>query len=115
MKNKYESFKKIIRECNYDNTYKTAWGKSIVELSSKFTAYYIAVALTLKSVYSQRFYELCCQYKSKKSFVLGTDEIRKFLAIEDKLSGFKNIHGIAFAVPLESLIGNVNYLMLAGL
>lgn len=36
MKNKYELFKKIIRECNYDNTYKMAWGKSIVELSSKY-------------------------------------------------------------------------------
>ncbi len=35
MKNKYELFKKIIRECNYDNTYKMAWGKSIVELSLK--------------------------------------------------------------------------------
>ena len=36
MKNKYELFKQIIRECNYDNTYKMAWGKSIVELSSKY-------------------------------------------------------------------------------
>ncbi len=35
MKNKYELFKQIIRECNYDNTYKMAWGKSIVELSLK--------------------------------------------------------------------------------
>ena len=25
MKNKYESFKQIIRECNYDNTYKMSW------------------------------------------------------------------------------------------
>ena len=30
MKNKYELFKQIIIECNYDNTYKMAWGKSIV-------------------------------------------------------------------------------------
>lgn len=36
MKNKYELFKQIIIECNYDNTYKMAWGKSIVELSSKY-------------------------------------------------------------------------------
>lgn len=36
MKNKYELFKQIIRECNYDNTYKMAWEKSIVELSSKY-------------------------------------------------------------------------------
>lgn len=48
--------------------------------------------------------------------IIREDMVRDcILAIEDKLSGFKNINGIAFAVPLESLIGNVNYLMLAGL
>lgn len=36
MENKYELFKQIIIECNYDNTYKMAWGRSIVELSSKY-------------------------------------------------------------------------------
>lgn len=25
MKSKYELFKEIIKECNYDNTYKMAW------------------------------------------------------------------------------------------
>lgn len=35
MKSKYELFKEIIKECNYDNTYKMAWGKSLIELSSE--------------------------------------------------------------------------------
>lgn len=74
-----------------------------VELSSKFTAYYIAVALTLKSVYSQRFYELCCQYKSKKSFVLGTDEIRKFLAIEDKYPQINDLRKRVIEIPMKEL------------
>ena len=30
-----ETFKTIVRECDYSNTYKMAWAKSIVELSSK--------------------------------------------------------------------------------
>lgn len=35
MENKfYNRFTKIIRSCNYDNTYKMAWAKSIVELCS---------------------------------------------------------------------------------
>lgn len=34
MKSKFELFKQIIRECNYDNTYKMAWAKSLVELST---------------------------------------------------------------------------------
>ena len=29
----YSVFKRIIRECNYDNTYKMAWAKSLVEIS----------------------------------------------------------------------------------
>lgn len=36
MENKfYKRFTKIIRECNYDNTYKMAWAKSIVEICSR--------------------------------------------------------------------------------
>ena len=29
----YKLFKRIIRECNYDNTYKMAWAKALVEIS----------------------------------------------------------------------------------
>lgn len=32
--NFYKRFTKIIRECNYDNTYKMAWAKSLVEICS---------------------------------------------------------------------------------
>lgn len=31
--NFYNLFKRIIRECNYDNTYKMAWAKALVEIS----------------------------------------------------------------------------------
>ena len=48
MKNKYELFKQIIIECNYDNTYKMAWGKSIVELSSKYDLSKEKVVINLK-------------------------------------------------------------------
>lgn len=30
MKNKYELFKQIIRECNYDNTYKMSWKNQLL-------------------------------------------------------------------------------------
>ena len=33
--NNYKLFKQIIRESNYDNTYKMAWSKSLVELSTQ--------------------------------------------------------------------------------
>ena len=35
MNNDYKLFKQIIRESNYDNTYKMAWAKSLVELSTQ--------------------------------------------------------------------------------
>ncbi len=31
--NFYNLFKRIIRECNYTNTYKMAWAKALVEIS----------------------------------------------------------------------------------
>lgn len=35
MDNNYKLFKQIVRESNYDNTYKMAWAKSLVELSTQ--------------------------------------------------------------------------------
>ena len=39
----------------------------LVELATRFHTYELTVALTLKSVYSQRIYELCSQYKHSKN------------------------------------------------
>lgn len=33
--NFYSTFKRIIRECNYDNTYKMAWAKALVEIATE--------------------------------------------------------------------------------
>ena len=35
MNNTFKLFKQIIRESNYDNTYKMAWAKSLVEISTE--------------------------------------------------------------------------------
>lgn len=35
MNNNYESFREIIKNCDYDNTYKMAWGKSLIEMALK--------------------------------------------------------------------------------
>lgn len=44
---KYQVFKKIIRECNYDNTYKMAWAKALVELSGEVEIVEENVTITL--------------------------------------------------------------------
>jgi plasmid replication initiation protein len=58
----------------------------LVELASQFTEYSLTVAISLKSTYSQRFYEMCCQYRNKGKFFLEVDRLRYLLKIEDKKS-----------------------------
>ena len=57
----------------------------LVELAPGFTQYDLMVAITLKSTYSQRFYELCCQYKNyNKYFFLTVERLREILMLENK-------------------------------
>ena len=54
----YKIFKQIIRESNYDNTYKMAWAKSLVELSSQLdlTADKIKIAFSDKPTKYVKYY-----------------------------------------------------------
>ena len=64
----------------------------LVELAKNFTAYSLTVAISLKSKYSQRMYELCCQYKNVGFFTKTIEQLRKMFRLEDSyplLSGFK--------------------------
>jgi len=56
----------------------------LVELATHFTEYYLTVALSLKNKYSQRFYELCSQWKNTGFFILSIDELRRKFVLEDK-------------------------------
>lgn len=64
----------------------------LVELAQSFTTYDLMVALTLKSIYSQRMYELCSQYKNRqnKTFFLELEKLRFILKVEDKKS-YQNV------------------------
>ena len=62
----------------------------LVELSSYFTEYSLTVALTLKSSYSQRFYEFCCMYKHKGRFFLEVEKLLYMLKLEDNPTYNKN-------------------------
>lgn len=48
--NFYKRFTKIIRECNYDNTYKMAWAKSLVEICSTENLENDKIKITLKEI-----------------------------------------------------------------
>lgn len=62
----------------------------LVELARNYTAYSITIAMSLKSVYSQRFYELCCQYRNNiekdgyGGFHKTQEQLREMLCLEDK-------------------------------
>lgn len=64
----------------------------LVELAENFTVYDITVAIALKSTYSQRFYELCCQYKNRAcgKFFLSVDEMREMFMLKDKYKNGTN-------------------------
>lgn len=52
--NFYKRFTKIVRECNYDNTYKMAWAKSLVEICSNVDSQGEKLEITLKEI-AQKF------------------------------------------------------------
>lgn len=56
----------------------------LVELAEQFTTYSLTVALSLKSVHSQRFYELCSMYKNKGLFFLTIENLLYMFKLEDK-------------------------------
>lgn len=47
---KYLVFKRIIRECNYDNTYKLAWAKALVELSGEIEIVEDSITIPLEQI-----------------------------------------------------------------
>lgn len=70
----------------------------LVDLAERYTVYSLTVAISLKSKWSQRFYELCCQYKNHlergiPTFHKSIDQLRKMFGLEDmyaKLPEFKS-------------------------
>ena len=56
----------------------------LVELADQYTSYNLVVAMSLKSEYSQRFFELCCQYRSKGKFFKTEEQLRKMFMLENK-------------------------------
>lgn len=60
-----------------------------VELASRFTVYSLTVAISLKSKWAQRFYELCCQYRNHLEngiprFHKSVSQLRMMFKLEDK-------------------------------
>jgi plasmid replication initiation protein len=75
----------------------------IVEMAKHFTTYSLTAALSLKSVYSQRFFELCNQWKNEGVFTLTLDQLRKMLSIEDKYKTWKDLNKCVLTVAHKEI------------
>lgn len=77
-----------------NNRYEVEVSKELIphllELARNYTAYSLAIAMSLKSVYSQRFYELCCQYRNRiekdgyAGFHKTQKQLRQMFCLENK-------------------------------
>lgn len=56
----------------------------LVELTERFTEYSLLVAMTLKSKWSQRLYELCSKWHRAGGFQMTVEELRKEFVLEKK-------------------------------
>ncbi len=63
-------------------------GKNMVdkfaELARNYTAYSLTVAMSLRSEYSQRFYEYCSQYRQSGGWQMSMEDLRFKLKLEEK-------------------------------
>jgi hypothetical protein len=56
----------------------------LCKLMGNYTIYNLVTALQWKSVYSQRFYELCCQYRHMGHFAMDIEQMKELFGIEKK-------------------------------
>ena len=77
----------------------------LVELARNFTTYSLTVAITLKSRYSQRFYEWAHQYlgRSTKTFFLDFADLKTMMKLGDGYNLKSNIQNKVIDVALNEL------------
>ena len=84
----YVSLFNYVQYVESTQTFKLEISKMILpeylDLVNNFTLYEFSIAINLKSTFSQRFYELCCQYRTMSAFTLTIDDIRHMFGLGNK-------------------------------
>ena len=75
----------------------------LVELSGQFTPYSLNVAMSLKSKWSQRMYELCQKWHGTDGFRISVQELRKSFVLEDKYSRYALLNEFVLQVAKREL------------
>jgi len=63
----------------------------LYDLSERFTMYYRRHALSMRSTYSMRFYEILKRYEHRGEFKLEVSELRKIFGLEEKYDRFVDL------------------------
>ena len=76
----------------------------LVDLSRRyFTSYNLTVAITLRHVSTQRFYELCNQHKAGMKFFIEADQLRNMLMLDGKYQKDSQMRKKVFDVAQKEL------------
>ncbi|MHB8261413.1 MAG: RepB family plasmid replication initiator protein [Bacteroidia bacterium] len=62
----------------------------LLELAKGFTTYNLIVALSLKSEYSQRFYEFCSRFKDTGVWNISVEDLKFILKLDGKYEVYNN-------------------------
>lgn len=74
-----------------------------VELTSKFTEYNSLIAMSLRSKWSQRFYEYCCQWRKAGGWQISIADLRAQLMLENKYKDFSALKKKVIEVAQKEL------------
>ncbi len=74
-----------------------------VELTERFTEYSLVVAISLKSKWSQRFYEICSQWKSAGGRTLTIKELRNIFQLNIRYSKYSALKKYVIDVAYKEL------------
>lgn len=75
----------------------------LIELAKGFTSYSLNVALSLRSEYSQRFYEFCSRFKDTGVWNISIQDLKKMLNLEDKYPFYANFKKNVLEVAKKEL------------
>ena len=76
----YKRFTKIIRQCNYENTYKMAWAKSLVEICSTSSLEGETLVITLKDI-AYKFFKYYWNQTIFFDLVQGSNPLKQPLIV----------------------------------
>lgn len=75
----------------------------LVELSSQFTPYSLTVAMSLKSKWSQRMYELCQKWQGTEGFRISIKDLRHSFVLENTYKEYGSLKKFVLDVAKKEL------------